>query len=80
MGNYIKASVTVVVAGGVLYYLNYKYHWYDKASWAVRSALFKAALNSGRNKLRKHVRDVYIDRDSGYIYDSAGNRIGREIF
>ena len=80
MGEYIKVSVIVVIVGGVAYCLNRKYHWYDKMTWAIKSTLFEAALLKGRNALRKHVKDVYIDRDSGYIYDSEGKRIGREIF
>ena len=78
--NYIKTSVVVVTIGGVLYYLDHKYHWYDKMTWKIKSLLFISALNAGRNRLRKHVKDVYIDRDSGYIYDSDGKRIGRELF
>lgn len=80
IGNYIKTSVVVVTIGGVMYFLDRKYHWYDKLTWRIKEVLFTAALNKGRNQLRKHVRDVYIDRDSGYIYDSDGKRIGRELF
>lgn len=78
--SYIKTSVVVVTIGGVLYFLDRKYHWYDNITWKIKSVLFLSALNAGRNRLRKHVKDVYIDRDSGFIYDSAGNRIGRELF